>query len=399
MADAGQHRLAPASVTVVADRRRPGYSRARMSPEPQKLVVTILPPHEGFGPASVGAVGSVARLLAGAPGFRSLVIGGPQAGPPFADIPFLAARPALWWPGNVNIRYGAALAGPLARARPALIEVHNRPELALWLARRFRHLPVMLFLHNDPQGMRRSRTAADRTHLLRVLARIVIVSEYLRRRLLDGVAAPPRPPVVLPNPIDLTALSPPVPRDRLILFVGRIVPEKAPDTFVAACAAVLPHLPDWDAAMIGADRFRADSPEPAFARLTRASAEQAGVRAPGYCDRAFVLQAMARAAIVVVPSRWQEPFGLVALEALANGAALICADRGGLREVAGDAAVYVEPDDPAALAAAMRALADDPARRAALGQAGRERARLFAAPVIAARLAALRREVLAAAGG
>ena len=80
---------------------------------------------------------------------------------------------------------------------------------------------------------------------------------------------------------------------------------------------------------------------------------------------------MARAAIVVVPSRWQEPFGLVALEALASGAALICADRGGLREVAGDAAVYVDPDDPAALAAAIRALAADAARRAALGQAGR----------------------------
>jgi UDP-glucose:(glucosyl)LPS alpha-1,2-glucosyltransferase len=101
----------------------------------------------------------------------------------------------------------------------------------------------------------------------------------------------------------------------------------------------------------------------------------------------------------VVPSRWQEPFGLVALEALASGAALICADRGGLREVAGDAAIYVDPEVPAALAAAIRALADDPVRRAALAQAGRERARQFDAPVIAARLAALRRDVLSAAGG
>ncbi len=370
-----------------------------MSPEPQKLVVTILPPHEGFGPASVGAVGTVARLLAGTPGFRSLVIGGPQAGPPYDDVAFHAVRPALWWPGNVNIRYGAALARPLARARPALIEVHNRPELALWLARRFRHRPVMLFLHNDPQEMRQARTAADRTHLLNALARIVTVSDHLRRRLLEGVAAPPRPPAVLPNPIDLAALPPPALRDRLILFAGRVVRDKGPDTFVAACATALPHLPGWHAEMIGADRFRADSPDTGFARLTRAAAEGAGVRALGYRDRASVLQAMARAAIVVVPSRWQEPFGLVALEALASGAALICADRGGLREVAGDAAVYAEPDDPAALSAAIRALAGDPGRRVALEQAGRERARQFAAPAIAARLAELRRDVLAAAGG
>ncbi|HVC59216.1 MAG TPA: glycosyltransferase family 4 protein [Acetobacteraceae bacterium] len=370
-----------------------------MSPEPQKLVVTILPPHEGFGPAGVGAVGTVARLLTGAPGFRSLVIGGPQANPPYRDLPFRAVRPALWWPGNVNIRYAAALAGPLARARPALIEVHNRPELALWLARRFRRCPVMLFLHNDPQGMRRARTAAQRTHLLHALARIVTVSDYLRDRLLHGVTAPPRPPAVLPNPIDLAALPPPVPRQRLILFAGRIVRDKGPDVFVAACAAALPHLPGWHAEMIGADRFRADSPDTDFARATRIAAEGAGVRALGYRDRATVLQAMARAAIVVVPSRWQEPFGLVALEAMASGAALICSGRGGLREVAGDAAVYVDPDDPAAWSAAIRALAGDPARRAALAQAGQERARRFDAPVIAARLAELRREVLAAAGG
>src|ERR1700735_3749048 len=107
-----------------------------MSPEPEQLVATILPPYEGCGPANVGAVGTVVRLLATAPGFRSLVIGGPQAGSPYAEPPFLAVRPRLWWPGNVNIRYGAALAGPLSAARPALIEVHNRPELALWLARR-----------------------------------------------------------------------------------------------------------------------------------------------------------------------------------------------------------------------------------------------------------------------
>ena len=369
-----------------------------MSPAPQSLVATILPPHEGFGPASVGAVGTVARLLAAAPGFGALVIGGPQATPTYAGIPFRAVRPALWWPGNVNIRYGAALAGPLERAGPALIEVHNRPELALWLARRFSDRPVMLFLHNDPQEMRRARSPADRTHLLNALARVVTVSDYLRRRLLEGVAAPLRPPAVLPNPIDLAALPQPAARDRLILFVGRVVPEKGPDSFAAACATALPRLPGWHAEMIGADRFRADSPEPRFARLTRAAAERAGVRVMGYQDRDAVLGTMARAAIVVVPSRWQEPFGLVALEALASGAALICADRGGLREVAGDAAVYVDPDDPAALSMAICALTGDPARRAALGQAGRERARQFDAPAIAARLAALRCEVLAAGG-
>ncbi len=88
-----------------------------MPAAPQPLVATILPPHEGFGPASVGAVGTVARLLAGAPGFPLAGHRRPPGEPGLPRPPVPAVRPALWWPGNVNIRYGAALARPLARRR------------------------------------------------------------------------------------------------------------------------------------------------------------------------------------------------------------------------------------------------------------------------------------------
>ena len=68
------------------------------------------------------------------------------------------------------------------------------------------------------------------------------------------------------------------------------------------------------------------------------------------------------------PTPWPEhlveapaqPFGLAALEALASGAALICTRQGALPEVAGEAALYVEPADPAQLAAAITSLATDP---------------------------------------
>jgi UDP-glucose:(glucosyl)LPS alpha-1,2-glucosyltransferase len=230
------------------------------------------------------------------------------------------------------------------------------------------------------------------------VARVMCASDFLCRRLVEGIGTAPRlEPIVIHNSLDLSALPPPCPRESLILFAGRIVREKAPDSFVAACAAALPHLPGWRAEMIGADRFDPNSPDTDFARTVRTAAERAGVSALGYRDHEAVLQAMSAAAIVVVPSRWQEPFGLVALEALASGAALICSDRGGLREVGGDVAIYLDPDDPAALAATICALANNPARRAALEQAGRERAQLFDVPVIAARLAAARQQVLDAA--
>jgi glycosyltransferase involved in cell wall biosynthesis len=177
-----------------------------------------------------------------------------------------------------------------------------------------------------------------------------------------------------------------------------VVQEKGADSFVSACAAALPLMPGWHAGIIGADRFSTRSPDTAFVRMVRAAAQEANVTMFGYRDHPDVLSEMRRAAIVVVPSRWQEPFGLVALEAMASGAAVIVSNRGGLPEVAGEAAVYVDPDDPAAIAAAIRVLACDDARRSALAEAGQARARQFDLPVVAARLAALRRQILAGGG-
>jgi glycosyltransferase involved in cell wall biosynthesis len=284
----------------------------------------------------------------------------------------------------------------LRRTAPALIEVHNRPEIALRLARRFPAIPVTLLLNNDPQEMRATRAPPERANVLRQLAQVMTSSSYLRDRFLEGTGAATSSVAVLPNCIDLRAL-PVREKEDLILFAGRVVAEKGTDVFAAACAAALPQLPGWRAEIIGADRSREGGADTEFMRGVRATAEAAGIGMPGYRDYPAVLDAMARAAIVVVPSRWAEPFGLTALEALGAGATLVVSRRGGLPEIGGDAAVYIDPEDAGSLASTLVALARDPARRGVLGEAGRQRARLFDAPVIAAQLAALRRDVLAGA--
>lgn len=378
------------------DRLRPGagtvWGHACSGDEP--LAAVILPPREGFGPGRAGALGLLARRYATAPGFRTLVIGGEQDGPPFPEVRFQAIRPAAWWPGNVNLRFVAAMIGPLRRARPALIEVHNRPEITLALARMFPRIPVGLLLNNDPTDMRAARSPDARTRLLRRLRPVMTASEFLRRRFMEGIDPAAGAVEVLHNSIDLAALPPPRERENLILFAGRVVPDKAPDNFIQACALALPSLPGWRAELIGADGMSATSRETDYVSRIKTQADAAGIAMTGYRDHPLVLEAMTRAAIVVVPSRWNEPFGLTALEAIACGAPLIVSPRGGLPEVAGDAAVYANPDDPREIAAAILALAADPARRAALSTAGRERARRFDTPVAAARLAALRRAAL-----
>ena len=349
----------------------------------------VLPPREGFSPVAVGAIGLLVYRLNTE---GETIIGPALATPPFADRQYEATRPVAWPPAGPG-RYIAAVARVLRGLRPDLIEVHNRPEVALGLWRRFPGVPITLFLHNDPQSMRGARTRRARALLLARM-QVACVSEALRARLLEGVE-PTSEVAVLPNCIALREIPvSPAPRDPIILFVGRIVADKGADAFVEAGAAVLPRLPGWSAAMIGADRFSEHSPETPFLAALRPRARAAGVRLCGHLPHARVLEAMARAAIVVVPSRWQEPFGMTALEAMAAGAALIASPRPGLLEVVGEAALLADPDQPGALACAMARLASDEGLRNRLGACGRQRAARFDVEPARARLAALRRRRL-----
>ncbi len=358
-------------------------------------VAIVLPPREAFAPGSSGALGLLARRHARWEGmFCATVLGTPPPTPAFAGAPFLPVTPG-WWPGGAVRRYGGSVLCALRPHLPDLVEVHNRPDLALFLAARLPRTPVTLILNNDPQGMRRARTPAERGRLLAGLAGVAVSSAFLGGRLCEGVAAPAQAPLVLPNCLDLRELpSPAAAREQTIVFAGRVVTDKGADAFVDACGRALPLLPGWRAEMIGGDRFGPDSPETPYLRALRPRAAAAGVAMPGYRPHADVLDAMSRAAIVAVPSRWQEPFGLTAVEAMACGAALLCSNRGGLAEVTGEAAVPVDPDDPAQFAASIVALARDGARRAALAEAGRERSRRFDLPAIGPILDRFRAEAI-----
>ncbi|GAB0117615.1 glycosyltransferase family 4 protein [Acidisoma sp. 7E03] len=364
-----------------------------------RCIATVLPPREGFGPQSAGAIALLQARLAdpeAAPDspFTVTTLGAAQPGPVF-PLPFLPVREA-WWAFGTDARYAAGVRRALRPMRPALVEVHNRPDLARRLARWFPAWRIALFLHNDPRGMRGAKTPAERADLSRRLGAVVCVSRFLAACWTEGSQGLP-PPHVLPNCLDLARLPAALPAEaRLprILFSGRMVADKGADSFVEACGAALPALPGWEAVMIGADRFRPDSPETPFTQRLRPQAAATGVRLLGYQDHETVMEELSRSAIAVVPSRWQEPFGLAALEAMANGAALIATRQGGLAELVEGAAVTVPAGDAAALARAIVTLAQDPARRAALARAGLGRARAYDLPAARRRLDELRMELL-----
>jgi glycosyltransferase involved in cell wall biosynthesis len=164
-------------------------------------------------------------------------------------------------------------------------------------------------------------------------------------------------------------------RPARVLTLGRLVPRKGVDTVIAAITRVL------GAELIvagGPERSRLDD-DPEVARLRRvaAKAEVSGrVTFVGRVGHEEV-PALLRSADVVVSDPWYEPFGIVPLEAMACGAAVIASSVGGHLDTVADGVtgLLVPPRDPGQLADRIRYLLAGPARRRALGAAAAARVR------------------------
>jgi glycosyltransferase involved in cell wall biosynthesis len=132
-------------------------------------------------------------------------------------------------------------------------------------------------------------------------------------------------------------------------------------------------------------------------------AENGGTAAEGLHRLGFLAPGelalwLGRAAVFAAPARY-EPFGLSILEAARAGCALVLGDIESLREIWGNAAVYVDPDRPEDLRRALTWLIDDPLRRRQLAALARRRALWFTGGRMAAGYMQCYRQLLAAGAG
>jgi phosphatidylinositol alpha-1,6-mannosyltransferase len=179
------------------------------------------------------------------------------------------------------------------------------------------------------------------------------------------------------------------PDAELIVSISRLVPRKGFDVAIRAAAALRPTRPDLLLVIAGGGRDDT--------RLRRLAAElDAPVRFLGRVSNESLPQLYACADLyaMLCRNRWggleQEGFGIVFVEAAACGVPQIAGASGGAAEAVahGETGLVIDrPDDVDAVAAAMRSLLDDPARRAAMAEAGRRRAIAeFSYDVLAERL-------------
>jgi glycogen(starch) synthase len=169
---------------------------------------------------------------------------------------------------------------------------------------------------------------------------------------------------VIPNGYpEPAAACVPLPADPVVLAMGRMVPDKGFDLLVDAWPCVRDALPEARLVLAG------DGPE-------RARLAGDGVNTIGWIAPEQVFSAVDAARVVAIPSRWNEPFGLVALDAAWRERPVVAARRGGLVDIVhhGRTGLLVEPERREDVAGALLALLTDHARAMAMGRAARQRA-------------------------
>jgi glycosyltransferase involved in cell wall biosynthesis len=182
------------------------------------------------------------------------------------------------------------------------------------------------------------------------------INMYVSQMMQDAIGLPG---VVIPNSYDEKTfrIMPGVPRDRDFAYVGRLVREKGVDVLVDALARLKDNR--FTATIIGLG-----PEEENLKAQVRAAGIEDRVTFAGMVRGEALAQLLNRHRVLVVPSRWEEPFGIVALEGAACGCVVVGTESGGLVEAIGRCGPIVPKDDPQALANVLNRLARDTDYRA-----------------------------------
>ncbi len=296
---------------------------------------------------------------------------------------------AMPYNGSVaRVSFGPLVAGRVRRwlvdGRFDLVHIHEPATpsvsvLALWAARS----PLVATFHTASRRTRTLETSAAtflRAGLAKLDAHVAVSEEaaLTMGRYLDAE------PVLIPNGVDTGRF--PAPRRRpgppTVVFVGRVdEPRKGFDVLLRSWPAVVAHHPRARLLVVGAGA------RPASLRSLPPGVTRT-VELLGPLDDAAKAGILAEADVLVAPNIHGESFGIVLVEAMAAGAAVVASDLPAFRRVLedGSCGVLFPTGDAHALALATARLLADPTRSARLAERGRRAAAAYDWSAVAPRV-------------
>lgn len=216
-------------------------------------------------------------------------------------------------------------------------------------------------------------------------ARVIAVSGWMKSEVMSHFRTPPQKVVEIPNAVDVTKFERSVdveatrrkwrvrPGEKLITAAGRLTSQKGFDDLIRAYPEIRRSIPESRLLVMGEGYMRGE---------LEALAETENVRGvttfAGFVSDTDLVDAIKSSDVVAVPSRF-EPFGIIALEAMAAGVPVVVSRVGGLAEIVDDAVngLEVEPNSPASIAGATVRLLSDRALASQLAAKAKEKVKVY----------------------
>lgn len=254
------------------------------------------------------------------------------------------------------------------RTRPTLIHCHDALGFACAIPSKFLlRIPVVYHYHNDPRSLLNVLILKEANGLLfvgssqkrRAEVRFAFVKGLSSKStVVRGSISPP--PTSEGQPLDE--------HQSFILQVDRVTPEKGQQTLIDASKLLVGDFPDLRVLIVGPV-----SDETYFrSLLARINADglERNVHVTGLVSPQRLAQLYSECMIFVHPCTWEEPFGLVIVEAMAYSKAIVASDVGDIPDFleSGKAGTLVPPGDAIGLASALKDLLRDVDKRLLMGK-------------------------------
>ncbi len=214
----------------------------------------------------------------------------------------------------------------IKKKTPKIIEIHNRPKSALEISKSSVGSKIFLYYHNDPFSFKYYSSIKKRTQILEKCHTIFFVSNFLKKRFLEGIPYDKSFKSKLNiiyngvKPIKQTNFE----KKKLnIVYIGELEKKKGFDIFFQSANKIVDQFPDWNVHIFGKLNNK-------YKNLIN---KHDRIIFHNFKNHNLVQEFLKESSISVIPSVWDEPFGRTLIESINAGTASISSNRGGLKEI------------------------------------------------------------------